>query len=910
MPTVVLLLVASSPVLASNSTIATRFEKSRNLYHSFANVADREAAVDSTTIRIAQAQASMDTMAWAALLAARGANNWYLGRTNDAIEDLESALELAYAADDTASALNALYNLGAIALETGRPEDATALTEKRLAMTIASGDGYPEALARTYLAYIALETGALERARRQYELAIAGMEIHSPDGVHPSQLIGLGRVYWRIGEVDSAKMFWANALATAEKKNQLYEQAHALNNLATFEFFYGDLSKVANYYERVARIDSITGDRGGWVIHSANRATLLTELGRFSDAESVLVHTARTCRSFGFMHRLAGVIAEQGWLELARGRRIAATDYFRRSIAAAEESGNFEPNESHYGLALALMESDSLGAAVAVAEEALSRNPSHTDRQLLRVVLCSALRRNGDFELASAVAETAVTEGGSQPPSVRYAVALCELASCRAALGQSDSAAATARRALNTFAMHRQKTGEVIWREVLADQYNARAVGAAGLLLHHPVDTNASQRARNAFNALQLIKTQALQDRIFGGRPDAERTILFEGQPAIKLNQLQREVLRPGEVLIDFSAGLDSTILFIVTNETLRVAVFSNEDLEWRIRMYRENIGSPLEPSSYKIAARQGLALGNMLFGPLVDLMQEADRLLLVPDGWINAVPFAALAVDTRENNEPLQLIDEFEMHVIPSANVLSWLRGSQQDSLPSPAKILALTDVSRVDLPGSIAETRYLQRAFRGVDVLGDFTEEMNLSFEKKAIGYDVIHLAAHVEINSEKPWHCGVRIGENRFIRAADVACGRLRARLAVLSGCESAGGRAVAGEGVLGLTSAFIAAGVPATVSTLWPVDDRTTSAFIKVFYDRLADGETVSASLRHAQLELRNHENTRHPFFWAPFIAVGDGGISVLLERNTRSGLRFLWFIPLVVLLFWAIRRIFS
>jgi hypothetical protein len=112
------------------------------------------------------------------------------------------------------------------------------------------------------------------------------------------------------------------------------------------------------------------------------------------------------------------------------------------------------------------------------------------------------------------------------------------------------------------------------------------------------------------------------------------------------------------------------------------------------------------------------------------------------------------------------------------------------------------------------------------------------------------------------------------------------------------------------VLGLTAAFVAAGVPATVSTLWPVDDRATAAFVKLFYNRLAVGETVSESLRFAQSELRSRRDTQHPFFWAPFVVVGDGGVTIPLERRVRSNLLFLLLIPLVVFILIMARRFYS
>ena len=81
------------------------------------------------------------------------------------------------------------------------------------------------------------------------------------------------------------------------------------------------------------------------------------------------------------------------------------------------------------------------------------------------------------------------------------------------------------------------------------------------------------------------------------------------------------------------------------------------------------------------------------------------------------------------------------------------------------------------------------------------------------------------------------------------------QLPARLAVLSSCRSGGGRILSGEGVQGLCGAFLSAGVRAVVATLWPVDDRTTSRLMELFYSELAGGKTVAMALHRAQMALR-------------------------------------------------------
>ncbi len=116
------------------------------------------------------------------------------------------------------------------------------------------------------------------------------------------------------------------------------------------------------------------------------------------------------------------------------------------------------------------------------------------------------------------------------------------------------------------------------------------------------------------------------------------------------------------------------------------------------------------------------------------------------------------------------------------------------------------------------------------------------------------------------------------------------RLPVRLVVLSSCASAVGRILSGEGVLGLSSAFISARSPAVVATLWPVDDATTVGFMETFYAELAAQENVATALRRAQARLRGDPATEHPFFWAGFVLVGDGDVRVSLEpRKGRVGL---------------------
>jgi hypothetical protein len=152
-----------------------------------------------------------------------------------------------------------------------------------------------------------------------------------------------------------------------------------------------------------------------------------------------------------------------------------------------------------------------------------------------------------------------------------------------------------------------------------------------------------------------------------------------------------------------------------------------------------------------------------------------------------------------------------------------------------------------------------------------------------------DFVHIAAHAWVDDQAPWRSGIELGagEAGWLRAGDIARARTPLRLAVLSGCETAAGRILNGEGVLGLTAAFLAGGSGAVVASLWPVDDDATARLMGCFYRELAGGSPAATALTRAQRALQARARTRHPFYWAGFVLVGDGDMSINLSRKNTG-----------------------
>ena len=164
------------------------------------------------------------------------------------------------------------------------------------------------------------------------------------------------------------------------------------------------------------------------------------------------------------------------------------------------------------------------------------------------------------------------------------------------------------------------------------------------------------------------------------------------------------------------------------------------------------------------------------------------------------------------------------------------------------------------------------------------DFAANRATAMSDELSQYRIVHFATHGLLNSQHPALSGVVLslvderGEDRrgFLSAADVFGLRLSADLVVLSGCRTGLGKVVAGEGVVGLTRAFLHAGATQVVASLWPVDDAATAELMRRFYEGMLGKRRLSpaAALREAQLAVRGQRRWQSSFYWAGFQVQGE------------------------------------
>lgn len=345
----------------------------------------------------------------------------------------------------------------------------------------------------------------------------------------------------------------------------------------------------------------------------------------------------------------------------------------------------------------------------------------------------------------------------------------------------------------------------------------------------------------------------------------------------------------PGVTLVSYIVGEQQTTAFVVANDASGKArvdavtiSIESEKLE-----HAANELARLVSARSQLWQKSAKDLHRLLVAPLERWTRSARTLCIIPDRALWSVPFQALVA---KDGKPL-----VERHAVFYAHSLALLRNASVSHGTAPSRLIAFGNPYVGD--GTRAALRSSYRTFE-LGPLPDAEEEVRelaelypdnprvftnraareSVFKAEAQQYDVIHLAAHAIVDARSPMYSAIVLAnagddEDGLLEAREVADLSLSGRLVVLSACETARGSVGAGEGVLGMAWAFFAAGCPTTVASQWKAESRATSQLMIEMHRRLAAGDSTAEALRRAQLRVRRSSRYSHPFYWAPFVALG-------------------------------------
>ncbi|MFH2054045.1 MAG: CHAT domain-containing tetratricopeptide repeat protein [bacterium] len=864
----------------------------------------RDEALAEVEAAIPQARAAADSSLLAHLLWRQG--NFLVARGGMAAASapLEEAVLLAEALRDTSALCAGLRWLSLTTGNRGEAERTRSILERLIDTAAAVGDRRHQGWGHVGLAYQAWTMGRAQAALDHYEKAAGFFEgtedVEGTIWAHS----GIALARSDAGEYPLALESYRYNLDQARTHNLPAAEATALNNLGTLEYSLGRADLALEHFEEALAVSRRIGRLQSQSTPMHNIALCLAELGRIEEARRTLEDALRISQEVGFQQMIDNSRLKLAEHLYATGKGEEARLRFQEIVADSQEVRIHTLTDALLGLASISQNEGGFAEAVALLERAeylLSGGQDHY--RLLKVRGRRGLVLLGAGRTQEALEVFRRTTADARRSGIQDFVVdgLYEIGRSHLRLDRPDSALAYFRASADEWERERKLLLSPQWREQRGVR-GARIFPDLVRLLWLQGEREA------AWDRLQAYKARTLLERMLGPGRRFDRVMADEGPATVRLPEFRETVLKPGDLLLDYALGRDLSVVLAVTLDTLALVELPPEpELSARVHDFHALLGDPDAGSPTALRSVSG-HMTDLVLGGLAPLAAAGERVIVCPDGVLNLLPFGILPLSQPDPGEgPLWTRT-------PSASILARLLREQSPPAGTrdahPWTMAAFAGAGEGgNLPGTDVEADWLARTFAGVEHHHSPGADPG-SMGSILTGRDILHIASHTEINDQSPWQSAVIIsgGSESGRWQADAIAGQdLDVRLAVLSSCSTGSGRVISGEGVMGLTAAFFSAGVPAVVSSLWPVDDGATGDFMKAFYLSLGKGMDVAGALAEAQARLRSQPATAHPCYWAGFVAAGDGRQSPQIARRSSPGRMLAWLaIPLLVAAL-AIRR---
>lgn len=834
-------------------------------------------------------------------------------------------------APGTVEVTGSLNNLGIIARRRGdltRAEEY--LTQGEELLRRLAPESADRALFLQNLGILAQDRGDLERAESFHRQALAIFEKTAPEGNGVGDCLGnLAYVALNRGDLAAADVLLRRSLALLEKTPDVEDVTSTLTALGIVATRRGDLEAAESHYLRSLTIqEKISREGPGVAAVLGNLGDLATLKG---DHDTARAHLQRALSIREKLRpddpSIAVTLESLGRLEMDSGGDLAEAEKLLKRALAIFEKGAPE------GLAVAETLRD-LGQVVARRGRLSEAIALH--RRALDLQRRIAPETTGEAKALHFLGRAERQAGWLREGAGDLCRAIDVLDRQRGRIGGTQEARSSFEATLGDFYQACLEALINLGRPAEAFHVleRSRARSFLALLAERdfrlsglPPDLAAERRRLNAeYDRIQsqLTRLSAARDGADIDRLTAELRSLRASQEEI-VARMRREsphsaaidypepfdlgearaALDPGTVLLAYAVGAERTWLFAVpAMETASpdLSVFpiaiDAKTLREEVETFRRLLKRPgSEKTALQARARR---LYDLLVRPAEAQVAGAQRILLSADGPLHTLPFAALMRRDR------YLVEWKPIHSALSATVYAELARSGPEASrsgearvavfggpvyprsapevsPDPAVHEAVRrGLTLKPLPHSRREASAIAALYPHTQVyLGqDATEERAKSATPES---HIVHFACHGLLDHQFPLNSALALTlpqnpgesrENGLLQAWEILEGvRLEADLVTLSACDTALGREMGGEGLLGLTRAFQYAGARSVLASLWGIADNSTADLMKLFYGYLRAGWSKDEALRAAQVELIRSGSFSHPFYWAAFQLTG-------------------------------------
>ena len=346
-------------------------------------------------------------------------------------------------------------------------------------------------------------------------------------------------------------------------------------------------------------------------------------------------------------------------------------------------------------------------------------------------------------------------------------------------------------------------------------------------------------------------------------------------------------------VLLEYALGDSASFVWVVGRDGYDVTKLApRPQIEAQVRRVRDALSHvDADPTNLLTAAR---AAYQSVLAPAAARLTKADAAIVVPDGILFELPFEVLLTAEPSKggwkDQPF-LVREVTTTYAPSATVYASLKTTGGDAKyahdllavgnPDFTTLVSNGGAPLAPLPFAAEEVSAVSAQVkddRKLVLTGKDAREATVKRELKNDSPRVVHFATHGLVDATEPERSSVALAagdnEDGYFHTLEILATPTRSRLVVMSACESALGKISRGEGVVGLSRAFLASGAGSVVASLWAVSDESTAELMKVFYERmLGKKHPASRALNEARLALIKTDKYSHPFYWSPFVVTG-------------------------------------
>ena len=834
----------------------------------------------------------------------------FLGYIAGGIGDLERALKEITRAHDLYTEINnkAGEGLGLTALglwHSSRDIEKSITFHREAFKTFQSiGDRYGEAVALNAVGqgYEFLDDQPLALNNYQQALHIF-QDIAAVDGISMS-MFKIARMHDFAGRFEQALSYYDRSVAISHATGKVRTEGFALNEIATIYVKQGLPERAAAQYQKVLKFFESIGDLRG-------QATALNSYGDF------LLQTGQTKKALDLYSRALPLSVKVGdedirtasLYNLARtnlklGETDLALSFIQQSLNNIEElrstvrspefrASYFSGVQKHYELCIEILNQlDKLHPNKGFATQAFILSEKNRSRVLLDLVNES---------------RASIREGAAK-----------EL-------------------------LDRERRLQGLIR--LQAQYRM------GLLLNGK-NTNEIADVENELASLRA-DYQAVEAQLRQRNP---RLLSLEQSTPLTLEQVQSELSKSDAMLLEYSLGDERSYLWAVTSNSFQIFELpSRKIIEdharecYRLMTARQG-GVDNVQAADDLDREERKKLGEILLGTVATQLGQKN-LLVVAEGALQYVPFDALLVPGTDGDKTrASLLETNEVVVLPSVSTLIAIRSTRHSNSSSklvaviadpvfsvnddrvqrgstePAVAQAANDQSLDDnlpkAPGILMRDGALQRlvhASEEADAISStapwgstmiakgFDASLETATSSDVGQYQIVHFATHGFLNSEHPEFSGIvltmvdrnGVRTNGLMPLHDIYNLELSSELTVLSACQTALGKEIKGEGLVGLAHGFMAAGSKSVVASLWKVDDRATAVLMADFYESmLQKGLPPAAALRAAKLKMMRDKQWSAPYYWAGFELQGEFANSIVVDHHPWLRPRF---VPLFLLI---------